>query len=266
MSASKEAYAYSPSEDVSIQPSQLDPRFAANESMQFTQGGKARAFGFSYVDGTSGRQVTEWVFAASYVPPPHQKATAEAPTDPSHSFQSLDEWKTALSETGPGAIWQKGSTFARSWVATFSGVPSGSPEFYAPFEHWPTVSVAPPIGDLREPQQVDPGSANAPAGPVEKAGSVDAKAALRVVTAADAGHPERGDTTAYTVEFWAMFSSYLQPTVAELPIVPGAPAGVPSDQTLKQFLTFWNSSTAPEAAESLAVVTCSRSRVNPYQA
>ena len=262
MSASSEAYAYDSSNSSNVLPSNLDSRFAVNESMQFSQAGEARAFGFSYIDAISGRQVTEWVFTAAYVPPPALEATAEATTDPSHSFQTLDEWKIALQKTGPDAIWQPGATFARSWVATFRGVPSGDPAFYAPFEEWPTVPVAPAAADAVD--QVDPGSAHAPAGPVEVVGSVNAKAALRVVTAAGAGHPERGDTNAYTVEFWAMFSNYLEPTVADLPIFPGPPAGVPS-QTLKEYLEFWNSPTAPEAAQSLAVVTCSRSRVNPYQ-
>ncbi len=261
MSGSSSAFAYQPSDESAAQPSNLDARFAVNQSMQFSQAGEARAFGFSYVDAASDRQVTEWVFQPAYVPPPAQTATAEAPSNPAHVFTSIDQWKVALQGTGPDAIWQPGSTFARSWVATFRGVPSASPEFYAPFEKWPVVPVAPAAGDMVD--QVDPGSAYAPAGPVETVGAVNAKTALRVVTAADAGHPERGDTNAYTVEFWAMFSTYAQPTVADLPIEPGTPPGVP-DQSLPQFLEFWNSASAPESPKQLAVVTCSRSRVNPY--
>ncbi len=263
MSGSSSAFAFNPSDDTASQPSNLDARFAVNQSMQFSQVGEARAFGFSYIDDSSGRQVTEWVFQPAYVPPPALEATAEAPSDPAHVFTSLDQWKAALEATGPDAIWQPGSTFNRSWVATFRGVPSKDPAFYAPYEQWPTVPVAPAAGDVVD--QVDPGSAHAPAGPVEDVNSMTAKAALRVVTAAGAGHPERGDTNAYTVEFWAMFNNYVEPTSQDLPVVPGPPVGVPP-QSLSEYLEFWNSADAPATVDTLAVVTCSRSRVNPYGA
>lgn len=266
-----EAFAFSSSNANSpTTPSVLDPRFAANRSVRFTQETESRAFGFNYVDEATGRQVTEWVFQPQYVPPPAEAATAEVPELPNHEFTSLAEWQAAMAETGPNAIWQPGSTFARSYVNTYRGVPSDSVAFYAPNEVWPVVPVAPAAGDSVD--QIDPGqvfslvppmatSMTNPGGEV----ATPLKTAIRVVTAAGAGHPERGDTNAYTAEFWALFSEYEQPTTQPLMLVPGPPPGVPA-QSLPEFLKHYYDATGDAAPQSMVVVTCSRSRVNPYQA
>ncbi|QDV06801.1 hypothetical protein Poly30_23160 [Planctomycetes bacterium Poly30] len=268
MSSSSEAYSYPSSTFSAAVPSQLDPRFAVNESMEIVQDGETRAYGFSYVDAQSGRQVNEWVFASSYKLPPAGAATAEEPSNPARVFTSLAEWSEALKETGAGAIWQTGSTFSRSWVSTYRGVPSADVSYYAANEEWPVVPVAPSAEDNLE--QIDPGRSNAPAGPTATvtgapASSTDTKADICVTTAAGAGHPERGNTNAYTVEFWTLFSDYVQPTTQPLHVQPGPTPGVTAI-TLEAYLAYWHAGTDPETPVSLCVETCSRTRVNPYAA
>ena len=264
MSASSEAYAYHPSEDSAVQPSDQDARFAVDATMQLTQQGEARGYGFSYLD-PSGRQVTEWVFSAGYVPPPSMEATIETPTDPARSFSSWEEWKEALQETGPNAIWQAGAIFARSWVTTFQGIPSDDPRFYQRYEQWPTGPLAAVHGERF--QQIDPGPVHAPAQRPDAAGAanaVTANAAMQTVAATGPTGAEVGLTDAYTVEFWPLFDNYQNPTTAQLPLMPGPPVGVPSPQSLAGFLAYWKSPSAPETAQQLAVVTSARSRTNPY--
>lgn len=266
MSLSSRAYSYPSGSSSSPAPSQLDPRFAVDKSMEIAQDGVSRAVGFSYIDAQSGRQVNEWVFSDQYKLPPAHAATAEAPTNPAHVFTTLAEWQAALAQTGPSAIWQPGSTFSRSYVSTYRGVPSPLVSYYAADEVWPTVPQAPSTPENLE--QVDPGRAHAPAVPTatpvgSPTANTEAKTDICVVTAAGAGHPEHGDSTAYTAEFWTLFGDYLQPTAQPLAVQPGPTPGVQA-VTLEAYLAYWNGGTDPQTPLSICVETCSRTTVNPY--